>query len=184
MGRTRIEVIGLPTTDNEQLRLSYRIVRPKEVIETIELVGTISDDTIFLPDHKSDALAFAGIADAIQYIIGQAIRDDLAHYRTELASYNKSLKAATDSGDAKAVIGLLKSKPEKPELSDACTDLIEPWVEWFEVLSDAWKAAKKHTLSVYGTGSDKGNVVWTGTLSSLIGRKPAKGAIALGRRVR
>lgn len=184
MGRTRIESMELPKSDNGQLSMTYKVIRPKEVIDTITLVGTISDGTILLPDHKSDALAFAGIVDAIQLIIGQAIRDDMVDYRVLLSDHNKALKVATDNGDAKAVIGLLKDRPEKPELSVATAEFIGPWVEWFDVLSDAWKAAKKHTLSVYGLGSDKGNVVWTGTLSSLIGRKPAKGAIALGRRVR
>ena len=184
MGRTMIEAMGLPEVSDNSMSLTYRIIRPKEVIETVSLVGTIAEGTILLPDHKQDALAMAGIMDAIQLIIGQAIREDLKDYRILLSDHNKAVKAATDNGDAKAVIGLLKSRPEKPELSDSTAEFIGPWTDWMDALSDAWKAAKKHTLSVYGTGSDKGNVVWTGTLSSLIGRRPAKGAIALGRKVR
>ena len=184
MGRTRIGDMGLPEVSDNSMSLTYKIIRPKEQVETVSLIGRIADGTILLPDHKQDALAMAGIVDAIQLIIGQSIRDDMKDYRVLLSDHNKAVKAATDKGEAKVVIGLLKDRPEKPELSDHTAEFIGPWTDWMDALSDAWKAAKKHTLSVYGTGSDKGNVVWTGTLSRLIGRKPAKGAIALGRRIR
>lgn len=181
--RTSIVDATVPSVKGSLLSMTYTIERPKEVREHISLEGTIAADTILLPDHKRDAIAFAGMIDAVQVTIGQAIRSDLAEHRSKVADWSKAVKAATDSGDASKVLSLLKSKPEQPELSDTTAEFIGPFVRFLDSAKAAWQSARKHTLAVYGTGKSKSEVVWTGTLSSLVGRKPAKGAIALGRRV-
>ena len=184
MTSTRIVEASVPTIKAGMIRMEYTVERPKEVREHIALEGAIATDTILLPDHKRDAIAFAGIADAVQTVIGQAIRSDLATHRAELSAWRDSVEEATDKGDADRLIGLLKAKPEKPELSDETAKFIGPFVRFLDSAKAAWASARKHTLAVYGSGKSKSEVVWTGTLSSLVGRKPAKGVIAFGRRVR
>ena len=182
--QTRIVDATVPSVKGAAISMKYTIERPKGAREHITLEGTVAIDTILLPDHKRDAIAFAGIIDAVQVVIGQAIRSDLAKHRNELSSWSKAVKAATDSGNAGKVLSLLKSKPEQPDLSDATAEFIGPFVRFLDSAKAAWASARKHTLAVYGSGKAKGDVVWTGTLSSLVGRKPAKGAIAFGRRVK
>lgn len=182
--QTRIVDATVPNVKAGKVTMSYVIERPKGARDHITLEGSVATDTILLPDHKRDAIAFAGIIDAVQVVIGQAIRSDLAKHRSDLSDWSKAVKAATDSGDASKVLGLLKSKPVQPELSDDTAEFIGPFVRFLDSAKAAWASARKHTLAVYGAGKSKGDVVWTGTLSSLVGRKPAKGAIAFGRRVR
>lgn len=181
--RTIIVDAVVPSIKGSTISMSYTIERPKGDREHIKLEGSVAADTILLPDHKRDAIAFAGIIDAVQVVIGQAIRGDLSNHRIELATWNKAVKAATDEGKATKVMSLLKSKPEKPELSDETAEFIGPFVRFLDQAKAAWASARKHTLAVYGAGKSKADVVWTGTLSSLIGKRPAKGVIALGRKV-
>lgn len=182
--RTRIVDASVPSIQGNKVSMTYTIKGAKEVTERVKLEGSIAKDTILLPDHKRDAIAFAGIIDAVQFIIGQAIRSDMTKHRAKLSAWSQALKLATDNGEAGKVIGFLRSKPEKPELSDETSEFIGPFVKFLDTAKAAWQSAKRHTLSVYGTGDSKAEVVWTGTLSSLVGKKPAKGAIALGRKVR
>lgn len=182
--QTSIVDAVVPSINGDAIIMSYTIERPKGVREHVTLEGSVAMDTILLPEHKRDAIAFAGIIDAVQVIIGQAIRSDLAKHRNELSDWSKAVKVATDLGDAENVLNLLSHKPEKPELSDKTAEFIGPFVRFLDSAKAAWASARKHTLAVYGAGKSKGDVVWTGTLSSLVGRKPAKGAIAFGRRVK
>lgn len=181
---TQIVDASVPSLKGNVLSMSYTIERPKGKRELIELKGTVGKDTILLPDHKRDAIAFAGIIDAVQVVIGQAIRSDLAKHRSELSGWSKSVKDATDAGDGTKVLRLLKGKPEQPDLSNKTAEFIGPFVRFLDSAKAAWASARKHTLAVYGSGKTKADVVWTGTLSSLVGKRPARGAIALGRRVK
>lgn len=181
--RTIIVDATVPSVKAGKVTMSYVVERPKGDRDHITLEGSVAMDTILLPEHKRDAIAFAGIIDAVQFVIGQAIRSDLAKHRIDLANWSKAVKTATDRGDADIVLRLLGHKPEKPELSDETAEFIGPFVRFLDSAKAAWASARKHTLAVYGAGKSKSEVVWTGTLSSLVGKRPAKGVIALGRRV-
>lgn len=174
----------VPVVSNGTISMTYTIVKGNGDRDVIGLEGSIAEETVLLPDHQRDAVAFASIADAVQVVIGQAVKSDLTKYSTELSEWRTEVKKRTDNNDADGLIGLLKVKPEKPELSDATAEFIGPFEAFLTNVRESWGHARKHILKVYGSGNKKSDIVWTGTLSSLIGRKPVKGAIAFGRRVR
>ena len=174
----------VPVVSNGTIGMNYTIVKANDDREVIGLEGSIAEETVLLPDHQRDAATFAAIADAVQVVIGQAVKSDLSKYTDQLSDWRGKVKAATDRGEAKVLIGLLKVKPERPELSDAAAEFIGPFESFLDKVRESWNGARKHILKVYGSGNKKSDIVWTGTLSSLIGRRPVKGAIAFGRRVR
>ena len=126
----------------------------------------------------------ARIFDAVQQYVGDTLRAANGKHRAAMAKWRESVKLATAKGEGQKLVKLLRDKPEQPELDDATAGIIGPFRSFLDDVSVAWRAARKHTMSVYGSGKAKGDVVWTGTLSSLVSRKPAKGALAKGRRIR
>ena len=174
----------VPVVADGTIGMTYTIVKSNGDREVIGLLGNVADNTVMLPDHQRDAATFAGISDAVQVVIGQAVKADLAKYTAELSDWRAKVNAASDNEDGPVLIGLLKVKPERPELSDEAADFIAPFEAFLSDVAGAWLSARKHILKVYGSGNRKSDIVWTGTLSSLIGRRPVRGAIAFGRRVR
>jgi hypothetical protein len=173
-----------PTVTTDKISLEYLIDSGEKGRTTVKSVMNRSDATSLLPDKKQDAIAACTIWDACAEFVGQEIRADLAGYRAELKVWSEQVKQATQDGQAKQLVTLMQNKPVKPDLSPDVAERIAPFEAFLSTVQAAWSGARKHTLSVFGTGKNKGQVIWTGTLSSLTRRTPKSGVIAKGRRVR
>lgn len=162
--------------------MTYVIDRGEKGRDTVTVRTTLATD--LRPISKRDALGAASIYDACDGWVKQEIRAAYAKWTADLTTWNKRLEQAVASGKGLDVVRLMRAKPVKPDLPDETADRIAPFVRFMEVARAAWRGARKHTLSVMGAGKFGKEIIWTGTLSSLTGKRPASGVIALGRRVR
>ena len=183
MAKRSLSIGFAPKVADGTITMRYAVNGPKESVETVELCGNIAPNTVLLPAHKRDAVAFATIVDACQQIVRQATSDNQAAWRAAKAKYRAAISAAVDSRDKAALLLLMRAPiGPKPDMPADVAKSIAPYVAFIAFASTAWQAARKHTLAVYGPRKADG-IVWTGTLSSLVGRKPAKGRIAFGCRI-
>lgn len=173
-----------PVVTSRKVSLAYVIDRgEKNGTERITLTANVDPETPFLPVHKKDALNLCRVWDACKGYVSQVTSAANASYNADLRVWTDAVKGAVAAGHDAVLLRLMTNKPVKPDLPDAVAEQIAPFVQFMQVMRGAWIGAKKHTLSVFGTGKTKGAIIWTGTLSSLTRTSPTTGVIAKGRRV-
>ena len=175
--------VVVPTIADGTISMSYVIDAGERGRDTVTVTGTVADGTL-LPARKVDALAFCTIYDACNAFVNQVKRGEYMIYNACMKQWNSEFSAASEAGNGKLLVRLLRDRPIKPDLSDEAAATIAPFIQILTTLAAAWSGAKKHTMSVFGTGQAKASVIWTGTLSSLTRKTPKIGVIAKGRRIR
>ncbi len=100
-----------------------------------------------------------------------------------MREWREDVAKAVAKGDGKRLVALYGDMPTAPDEPEAEATRLAPFRSFLTDVRREWSAAKRHTLAVYGGGKRKGDIVWTGTLAALVGKRPAKGVIAKGRRV-
>lgn len=181
---TSLIVRNAPTVTASHVSLDYVIDRGEKGRETVTVRMNRTDKTSFLPSHKKDAIAACTIWDACAAYVGQEKRAAFADYRSALSVWSVRLKALLDRKGGSEQIGQhLRAKPVTPELPSDTAERIAPFIAFMGTMQAAWSGARKHTMTVFGTGKAKGQIIWTGTLSSLTRKTPTTGIIAKGRRI-
>lgn len=175
-----------PSLTTDKVTLGYRVDRGEKGGDDLTIVMNRTDRTSYLPAKKADAIAGCIIWDACSDYVSQEIRAALAGYRKDLTVWSARLKTLIERGtDGKAgdLVTHLRNKPVKPDLPSDVAARIAPFEAFLTLMKAGWSGARRHTLSVFGTGKGKGSIIWTGTLSSLTRTRPTTGVIARGRRI-
>ncbi len=178
-----LELSSPPKITTRKISLGYVVDRGNKGRETITVSGDVDPDTPFLPVHKRDAVSLCTIWDACTAYVGQQTSAAYKVYNADLKRWRSNMEMAVAENNGPSVLVLLRNKPVKPDLPDAVADQIAPYLAFLATVRGAWAGARKHTLAVHGSGKLKGQIIWTGTLSSLTRTSPANGVIAKGRKV-
>lgn len=183
---TTLILTGAPSLTTDKVILAYRVDRGEKGGDDLTIVMNRADRTSYLPDKKQDAIAGCIIWDACTEYVGQELRAAFVGYRKDLSVWNARLKTLVErgtGGKAGDLVTHMRSKPVKPDVPSDVAARIAPFESFLTLMKAGWSGARRHTLSVFGTGKGKGSIIWTGTLSSLTRTRPNTGVIAKGRRI-
>lgn len=175
-----------PNLTTDKVSLAYRVDRGEKGGDDITIVMNRADRTTYLPDKKQDAIAGCIIWDACTEFVGQEVRAALAGYRKDMVVWNLRLKTLVErgtSGKAGDLVTHMRNRPVKPDLPSDVAERIAPFESFLTLMKAGWSGARRHTLSVFGSGKAGKSIIWTGTLSSLTRTRPTTGVIAKGRRI-
>ena len=144
-----------------------------EKTDTFTADASLTDS---LPDRKRDAIACLAVIDAVQAFVKQETSAAFAAHRAAVKRHKAQLDAAVAADNGDEVLRLMSAKPEKPENPDGIDERMEPFASFLTAASAAWTGAKRHTF----TAREGKDVIWTGTLGSVVAKRPRSGRIAAG----